>query len=76
MAIEIIKKGRPLNQPKKYTCTCTKCDCEFSYTKEDLSWESTGASYEVMGMINKTVYAGYLDCPWCGHRETPMTKWI
>lgn len=77
MAIEIIKEGRPLNQPKKYTYTCVKCGCEFSYTEKDLDWKSTGSvTYDAMDTIIQTIYTGYLDCPWCGNRETPMTKWV
>lgn len=81
MAIEIIKEGRSLDQSEKYTYKCAKCDCIFSYTEKDLDWKSTGFIYEFfdlnsLDIAKKNEYKGSLNCPWCGNKNTLITKYV
>lgn len=74
MAINIISKGKDLNNPT-YGKQCPRCECMFTYQDSDTTQEPTGRYYKdfedyfiKMDDCNRKEIAVYIDCPWCHKR--------
>lgn len=56
--VEIIKVGKNLF-PAKYKTVCKRCECEFTYEKNNIKWDGCKLENGFTG------YFGYVTCPWC-----------
>lgn len=68
MAIKIISKGKEPDNPI-FTQRCPKCDCVFTYQKEDAHRKPTGGYYQdfdidFMNDWRLRIIVS-IECPWC-----------
>ena len=68
--IKIIRPGQ-----KRFTHTCSRCGCEFTYEFEDIT-----IATDIFGWASTTTYARYVKCPDCGYTcyiggNQPVPSW-